>query len=240
MDVQADSGKGRSRSAVAMDATADDNDDNDDNDDEGEEGEEDACHVCEEGGELIICEKCENDFHLECAVPPLTEVRQSPCHPRGGTVACSTLRVWMLPSPPHSLFRAGPIRRLVLPRLPCRPRLLPLPQRRGGQRQRLQVQVGCTSERPRAGAQCPIMLPCPDNFCRRCFECDALFHRACLKSNGVTPAVRRSSRLLTLHLYRAAQAIVSTNVLQELKQREWQCQDCKKFGESERSLEVCT
>jgi hypothetical protein len=31
--------------------------------------------VCEEGGQLIICDKCEHDFHLECAVPPLAEVR---------------------------------------------------------------------------------------------------------------------------------------------------------------------
>lgn len=66
---------------TAMDES-DDNADKEDEDDNDEEDEDaqlgDTCYVCEDGGDLIICDKCENDCHLHCAEPPLTEVGTLP------------------------------------------------------------------------------------------------------------------------------------------------------------------
>eukprot|EP00536_Pseudo-nitzschia_multiseries_P014867 jgi/Psemu1/262493/estExt_Genewise1Plus.C_7780015 len=32
------------------------------------------CSVCDDGGELIVCDDCNSCFHLACANPPLREV----------------------------------------------------------------------------------------------------------------------------------------------------------------------
>lgn len=44
-------------------------------DDEEEEVDEhqDYCEVCEESGELLLCDTCTLSFHLQCLDPPLDE-----------------------------------------------------------------------------------------------------------------------------------------------------------------------
>ena len=45
--------------------------------DDGEEDEvdehQDYCEVCEESGELLLCDTCTLSFHLQCLDPPLDE-----------------------------------------------------------------------------------------------------------------------------------------------------------------------
>jgi hypothetical protein len=40
------------------------------------------CFLCDEGGEMIICEECNHSFHKACAKPPLTSVPEGDwfCH----------------------------------------------------------------------------------------------------------------------------------------------------------------
>jgi len=41
-----------------------------------------ACSVCEEGGNLIVCDGCSSSFHMECAKPRLTKIPEGDwfCH----------------------------------------------------------------------------------------------------------------------------------------------------------------
>lgn len=34
----------------------------------------DSCVVCDDGGDLIVCDGCAHPYHMECLSPPLTEV----------------------------------------------------------------------------------------------------------------------------------------------------------------------
>jgi hypothetical protein len=36
--------------------------------------ESDYCAICDDGGELIVCDHCQNAYHFECLQPPLQEV----------------------------------------------------------------------------------------------------------------------------------------------------------------------
>lgn len=35
--------------------------------------EADYCAVCDDGGELIVCDQCRNAYHFQCLIPPLAE-----------------------------------------------------------------------------------------------------------------------------------------------------------------------
>ena len=39
-----------------------------------QEGEPDACVICDDGGELLICDGCDREYHRECLDPPLRSV----------------------------------------------------------------------------------------------------------------------------------------------------------------------
>ncbi|KAL7557159.1 hypothetical protein ACA910_002439 [Epithemia clementina (nom. ined.)] len=39
-----------------------------------QDGDPDACVICDDGGELLICDGCEREYHLECMDPPLQSV----------------------------------------------------------------------------------------------------------------------------------------------------------------------
>ena len=41
---------------------------------EMEEPKNDYCAVCDDGGNLIVCDGCDNSYHPECLSPPLTEI----------------------------------------------------------------------------------------------------------------------------------------------------------------------
>lgn len=45
-----------------------------DSDNEHEHENHDYCEVCEQCGEIILCDKCPNGYHLECLEPELSEV----------------------------------------------------------------------------------------------------------------------------------------------------------------------
>lgn len=34
----------------------------------------DSCAVCDDGGDLIVCDGCAHPYHMDCLSPPLTEV----------------------------------------------------------------------------------------------------------------------------------------------------------------------
>ena len=51
-------------------------DDDDDDDDEENDQHQDYCEVCEESGELLLCDTCTLSFHLQCLDPPLDEAPQ--------------------------------------------------------------------------------------------------------------------------------------------------------------------
>lgn len=36
--------------------------------------ESDWCHVCQDGGQMIVCEHCHKAYHLHCLTPPLKRV----------------------------------------------------------------------------------------------------------------------------------------------------------------------
>ncbi|CAB4031235.1 chromodomain-helicase-DNA-binding 4-like isoform X3, partial [Paramuricea clavata] len=48
-------------------------DDDDEDDDEANDQHQDYCEVCEESGELLLCDTCTLSFHLQCLDPPLDE-----------------------------------------------------------------------------------------------------------------------------------------------------------------------
>ena len=35
---------------------------------------DETCNICDDGGSLILCEKCDDGYHLKCLSPPLEEV----------------------------------------------------------------------------------------------------------------------------------------------------------------------
>lgn len=39
-----------------------------------DDGESDVCDVCSDGGFLIVCEKCDRNYHLNCLDEPLKDV----------------------------------------------------------------------------------------------------------------------------------------------------------------------
>ena len=47
--------------------------DDDEDDDEANDQHQDYCEVCEESGELLLCDTCTLSFHLQCLDPPLDE-----------------------------------------------------------------------------------------------------------------------------------------------------------------------
>lgn len=41
------------------------------------EADSDYCSVCDDGGELIVCDNCHKAYHLKCHTPPLTQIPDS-------------------------------------------------------------------------------------------------------------------------------------------------------------------
>jgi hypothetical protein len=50
--------------------------DGDEDDDDEDDQHQDYCEVCEESGELLLCDTCTLSFHLQCLDPPLDEAPQ--------------------------------------------------------------------------------------------------------------------------------------------------------------------
>ncbi|XP_017474150.1 PREDICTED: PHD finger protein 12 isoform X3 [Rhagoletis zephyria] len=55
----------------------------------------DLCDACEEGGDLLCCDRCPSSFHLQCHDPPLTE-EDIP----SGQWLCHNCRMTLKPTPP--------------------------------------------------------------------------------------------------------------------------------------------
>lgn len=51
-------------------------DDGEDDDEETDDQHQDYCEVCEESGELLLCDTCTLSYHLQCLDPPLDEAPQ--------------------------------------------------------------------------------------------------------------------------------------------------------------------
>ena len=79
---------------------------------------EDVCEVCSDGGELLICDRCESTWHEECHVLPLTEEERNP-HSQWFCYRCRRQRRPIITEQGHLVGCYGRIRPNILAPL-CR------------------------------------------------------------------------------------------------------------------------
>lgn len=86
-----------SRSPSATEEDEDDSMSDGDQDDDSEEEDDsdgehaDYCHICQDGGELLCCDRCPKAYHLQCLYPPLKKIPD-------GTWHCPRCTVGVVPS----------------------------------------------------------------------------------------------------------------------------------------------
>lgn len=61
-----------------MDDEEQDEESGDQEDSDGEHA--DYCHICQDGGELLCCDKCPKAYHLQCLYPPLKKIPDGTWH----------------------------------------------------------------------------------------------------------------------------------------------------------------
>lgn len=62
----------------SMDDEEQDEESGDQEDSDGEHA--DYCHICQDGGELLCCDKCPKAYHLQCLYPPLKKIPDGTWH----------------------------------------------------------------------------------------------------------------------------------------------------------------